>query len=221
MSTPFKTQAIQSALANNWKLAQEINEQLVLENPLDIDSLNRLGFAYMKQGRYNKARDAYKKVISLDKTNPIALKNLRKLDTVSKSGKKDPADKKNFSSFSHIMMQDIFIEEAGKTKTIDLKNVADKKTLSLVEPGDPISMAIKRSKIFMQTTDKKYIGMLPDNISMRLIAFIKGGNEYVACVKACDEKSVTVFIKETKKVGRFKNQASFPSSFSGQVQDPE
>ncbi|HMS23041.1 MAG TPA: tetratricopeptide repeat protein [Candidatus Levybacteria bacterium] len=213
MSTALKTLAIQYALANNWKAAQQANEELILENPRDLDSLNRLGFACIKQGKYAKARDIYKQVISLDKTNPIALKNLKRLETVSKGSKKAALEK---NSAAPTMLTNIYIEEAGKTKTVELKNVADKKTLSFVEPGDPVSMIVKRSKIFIQTQDKKYIGMLPDNISMRLITFIKGGNEYVACIKAAEEKNISVFVKETKKSSKFKNQASFPSTFTTQ-----
>lgn len=216
MSTALKTLAIQYALANNWKAAQQANEELILENPRDIDSLNRLGFACIKQGKYAKARDIYKQVISLDKTNPIALKNLRRLETVSKGTKKIKPEN---NSNSPTIITNIYIEEAGKTKTVELKNVADRKTLSFVEPGDPVSMIVKRSKIFVQTQDKKYIGMLPDNISMRLISFIKGGNEYIACIKAAEEKNISVFVKEIKKSSKFKNQASFPATFT--TQDPE
>ncbi len=130
MSTALKTLAIQYALANNWKAAQQANEELILENPRDIDSLNRLGFACIKQGKYAKARDVYRQVISLDKTNPIALKNLKRLETVSKGSKKSALEKNSTSP----MPTNIYIEEAGKTKTVELKNVADKKTLSFVEP---------------------------------------------------------------------------------------
>lgn len=208
MTTPLKTLAINAALTNDWKQAEEINSQIILDNPDNIDSLNRLGFAFMKQGRYNKAKETYKKVITLDKTNPIAVKNLKRLETVSKGSKKDGV------TTTHNMTTDIYIEEAGKTKTVELKNVADKKTLSVIEPGDSVFIVVKRSKIFVQSNDKKYIGMLPDNISMRLVTFMNGGNEYVACVKASDEKSVTIFIKETKKASKFKNQASFSSTHS-------
>jgi len=212
MTTPLKTLAIEKALANEWEDAKSLNEQLIELNPQDIDSLNRLGFAFMKLGKFNKARDTYKKVISLDRTNPIAVKNLKRLDTVSKS-------KVNGNAFPMPSVStNTYIEEAGKTKTLELKNVADKKTLSLLEPGDSAQLAIKRSKIFVQSSDKKYLGMLPDNVSMRLIAFMKGGNEYTACVKAVDEKSITIFIKETKKVAKFKNQASF-SNHAGQDSD--
>lgn len=209
MSTPQKTLAIQAALSNNWKLAEEINSELLEENPNDIDSLNRLGFAYMKLSKFKKAKDIYKKALALDNSNPIALKNIKRLDTVSKEEKGKNGGTPHLTS---PVFADIYIEEAGKTKTLELKNLADKKTLSLIEPGDPVFMQIKRSKIFIQSSDKKFIGMLPDNISMRLIVFIKGGNEYVACIKACDEKSVTIFIKETKKSAKFKHQASFSST---------
>lgn len=209
MTTPLKTLAIQKALTSDWKGASEINLQLVIENPNDIDTLNRLGFSYMKLGSYTKAKDTYKKVITLDKTNPIAVKNLKRLETVSKQGKKDDS----LPSVNHAMLTDIYIEEAGKTKTVELKNVADKKTLSFLEPGDPVTIVVKRSKIFAQLHDKTYIGMLPDNISMRLVSFMNGGNEYAACVKACDDKSVTIFIKEMKRANKFKNQASFSSQY--------
>lgn len=214
MTTLLKTLAINSALTNNWKQAEEFNLQLIAENPNDIDSLNRLGFALMKLGKYNKAREMYKKVIALDKTNPIALKNLKRLETVSQTDHQEGNGNGN-QSFT---FSGVFIEEAGKTKTVELKNIADKKMLSLVEPGEPVTMVIKRSKIFVQSMDKKYIGMLPDNISMRLISFMKGGNEYSSCIKACDEKMVMIFIKETKKSGRFKNQASFISSPTSAVE---
>lgn len=209
MSTPQKTLAIQAALSNNWELAEDINSQLLTENPHDIDSLNRIGFALMKLGKFKKAKEAYKKVLDLDNTNPIALKNIKRVDSVSKE------EKNGRGKSVHVLSPvyaDIYIEEAGKTKTIELKNLADKKMLSLIEPGDSVFMQIKRSKIFIQSADKKYIGMLPDNISLRLILFIKGGNEYVTCIKACDEKNVTIFIKETKKSNKFRNQASFSST---------
>jgi tetratricopeptide (TPR) repeat protein len=212
MGTPLKTLAVNYALTSDWKQAVEINARIISENPNDIDSLNRLGFAYMKIGKYNKAKETYKKVVEIDETNPIALKNLKRLDSIPRLKKqKDNGQLKNAPQALTI---NAFIEEAGRTKTVDLKNIADKKTLSFIEPGDTVSMVIKRSKIFIQTSDKKYIGMLPDNISARLIKFIKGGNQYSACIKACDDKNVKIFMKETKKANRFRNQMSFLSSFT-------
>ncbi len=214
-----KDLAIKYALENNWKLAASTNEEILAENPNDIESLNRLGFALMKLGKYKKAKETYKKVLTFDKTNPIATKNLKRLDMVSKQ---KPNEAQELSPKMIASLQDMFIEEAGKTRTVDLKNVADKKTLSLLQSGDSVNLIIKRSKIFIQDGGKKYIGMLPDSVGARLIKFIKGGNEYSAFVKACDDKNVTVFLKEVKKMKRFVNQPSFSSiNFSYQTFEEE
>lgn len=203
--TPLKDLAIKYALENNWKLAVEANEELLLEDPNSIESLNRLGFALIKLGKYKKAKEAYKRVLAIDKTNPIATKNLKKLEMMSKQkvGKSEEPIQIGMS------LQDMFIEEAGKTRTVDLKNLADKKSLSILQPGDKVNLVIKRSKIFIQDGGKKYIGMLPDSIGSRLIKLMKGGNEYSAFIKASDEKNVAVFLKEVKKMKRFQNQPSF------------
>ena len=97
--------------------------------------------------------------------------------------------------------------------------MADKKTLSLLQPGDSVTLAVKRSKVFVQMPDKIYLGVLPDNIGMRMITFINGGNEYSACIKSVSDKEVTVFIRETKKIAKFRDQPSFvntppPQTFS-------
>lgn len=209
MNTPLKTLAIESALKNEWNDAISYNEQLLAENPKDIDALNRLGFALMKSGDYKKAKEIFDKILSLDNSHPIALKNVKRLETVSKM-KNSTSNSSGLNTSNH-QRTSLFIEEAGKTKTLLLKNVADRKTLSVLEPGDEVTLIIKRSKIFVQNMKKDYIGMLPDNISTRLITFMKGGNEYQACVKACDDKTVTIFMKEIKKSAKFKNQASFSS----------
>lgn len=199
----LKDLAIQAALNNNWQEACNLNIQLLEERSDDLDSLNRLAFAYLKLNKFSDAKKTYNKVLALDATNPIATKNIKKLDTLAKQ---KPNSSKN--SLSHAG-EDSYIEEAGKTKTIELTNLADKKTLLLVQPGDKVSIHPKRSKIFIQTDDKKYIGMLPDSVGMRLTSLIKGGNEYKAYVKATGDKSVTVFIREVKRASRFKNQPSF------------
>lgn len=213
MTTPLKDQAIRSALENKWNDAYKINFKLLEEDPEDIDTLNRLAFSLIKLSKFKQAKDAYQQVIQLDKTNPIATKNLKKLDMMSKqkvSKKLLVSDTTNLST--SMPLDELFIEEAGKTKTVELKNIADKKSLSLLQPGDLVCLVVKRSKIFIQSYEKKYIGMLPDSVGMRLITFIKGGNEYQACIKALTEKTVIVFIKESKKMSRFKNQQSFTAT---------
>ena len=203
---PLKDLAIKKALENNWKEACDINKKILEDNSSDIDALNRLAFSYIKLGKYSKARSIYKQAIKIDDSNPIALKNIKKIDSMSKQDIKNP---KLTMHDSTVVIEDLFIEEAGKTKTVELKNIADRRTLSFLQAGDMVSLVIKRSKIFVQAEEKKYIGMLPDNVSMRLIPFMKGGNEYQAYIKSVNDKNASIFIKEVKKVGKFKNQQSF------------
>jgi hypothetical protein len=157
----------------------------------------------MQSGKFSEAKETYNAIIDLDSTNPIATKNLKKLLALSQQ-------KNGVSSLPHINhMDNVFIQEAGKTKTVDLTNVADKKTLMSLQHGDDINLIIKRSKIFALTSDKTFIGMLPDSVGIRLIGFMKGGNEYQACIKGVDDKNVTIFIKETKRAKKYINQSSF------------
>ena len=203
--------AIKYALENNWQEACNINLLILEEASSDIDALNRLAFSYLKLSLYELAEKTYNRVISLDKTNPIANKNLKKLNNISKQ---TSTNEKVNHAISSISYDDLYIEEVGKTKTIELKNIADKKTLSLLQPGEHVYISPKRSKVFVQTQDRQYIGVLPDNLGMRLVSLIKGGNEYQACIKSISEKNVAVFIKEVKRAPKFKNQPSFVSSFA-------
>lgn len=198
---PLKDQAIKCALNNNWAEAIEINKTILEENPKDIDTLNRLGYSYLKCHKLKKAKGIFEEVVSYDKTNPIALKNLKKIQALSEN--------KTTENGSIHNIDGLFIQETGKTKSIELRNLADKKILLLLETADEVNLVIKRSKVFVQKNDKTYIGMLPDDIGMRLISLINGGNEYQACIMNADDKKVTIFVKETKKSKKFANQPSF------------
>ena len=205
-----RTLAIKYALENNWQKAYVENKKIFNETPEDVDTLNRLDYSLIKLGKFQKAKTFYQKVIKIDKTNPIALRNLKRLETISKRGLGSFETQRNISNNGvRVNLQDLFIEEAGKTKTIDLKNLADKKTLSILQPGDTVNLRIKRSRVFVQMQDNTFIGMLPDSIGMRMIPLMNGGNKYSAYIKALEENLATVFIKEEKKMAKFKNYPSF------------
>lgn len=202
-TTPLKDQAIAYALENNWTEAIKINQKILEHNPNDIDTLNRLAFSFLQKGDRQEAENTYNMVIGIDPTNPIAVKNLKRMNAPHiSSSENHPANGLH-------MRSDFFIEEAGKTKNVELKNLSDFKSISYLQPGDPVILTIKRSKIFVLTRDKKFIGMLPDSIGLRLVKLMGGGNEYQACIKAISEKNVTVFIKEVKCAKKFVNQPSF------------
>lgn len=203
---PTKTLAIETALAGDWNTAIGLNQKLLEENPNDIETLNRLAFAFSIMGKVKNAKSLYKKVLKLDAKNPIALKNLKRL-----SGNNC---KSNVHAQSPFLAQvdTMFIEESGKTKIIELINVAEQKIVSDLMTGEPLNFRIKRLKIFVLDQRNKYIGVLPDDIGKRLIKFIKGGNTYEAYVKSTENHKVIIFVKETKLASCFKNQPSFIQS---------
>lgn len=195
-----KTQAIQQALLGNYEQAISLNRELLKENPDDIETLNRLAYAYMILRKTKEAKDAYNKVLTLDHQNPVALKNLKRLSGLKNNGAPPP--------IAHDI-DSMFIEEHGKTKVVELINTAQPNVLGGLLTGEEITLRIKRLKIFVQDMHNTYIGMLPEDIGKRLIGFMNGGNTYQACIKSVNKKQVTIFIRETKRVTRFKNQPSF------------
>ncbi len=210
--TPLKTQAIQKAFEGNWNAAVLINQELLKTDPNDIETLNRLGLALSLCGKIKQAKATYQKVLNLDNQNPIAIKNVKRLGTLTSKKRaieSAPSLVKNVSS--------MFLEESGKTKIVELINVAEPKVISLLMTGEELILQIKRLKIFALDTKKHYIGVLPDDIGKRLIKFIKGGNVYDAYIKAVGNHRVIIFIREAKKASKFKNQSSFISADKSKI----
>lgn len=203
--TLLKDKAIQAMLLGDWKNAASLNKTLINENPKDIDALNRLAYALTILGKIRDAKSTYKKVLKIDILNQIAIKNIKKLTEL---GPRQIA--KSLSSVKGV--SNTFLEETGKTKIISLVNTAQPKIISLLTTGQAVATIIKRSKIFVQDQNKQYLGVLPDDVGRRLIRLIKGGNTYRACIKSASEHNVCVFIKETKRASKYKNQPSFPQT---------
>lgn len=202
--TQLKAQAIQTALSGDWSSSITLNLEILKDNPNDIDTLNRLAFAYSSKGDLKEAKNIYQQVLSLDDHNPIALRNLKRIN--------DGGGSKNVNIVTPVHVSNLFIEEPGKTKVIDLLNIADKKVISPLRSGEVLNLTPKRMRIFLIDQNKQYIGMLPDDIGRRLIRFIDGGNTYEAYVKSVSNNKVTIFARETKRTSKFKNQPSFISS---------
>ena len=194
----IKTQAIQTALIGDWPTAINLNQTILQEEPDDIDTLNRLAFAFLSSGNPKDAKNLYEKVLALDMQNPIAIRNLKRLHDVNT--KRAP-----------ILINNLFIEEPGKTKVMELINIADKKIITHLRSGEKLDLRIKRSKIFAYDLENQFIGMLPDDLCQRLIKFMEAGNEYDAYVRTVDSNKVSIFIREIKQVKKFKNQPSFVS----------
>lgn len=205
MSSDLTTQAVNAALTNNWQEAIKTNLAILTENPKDVEALNRLARAYKEAGEIRLAQKTYRKVLKIDRFNPIAAKNLKLLESFPKRSKTPPS---NLNSCQPQM----FLEEPGKTKVVNLVNLAPTSTLLPLSSGNQTNLLIKRRAVTVVDAKGTYLGALPDDLSAKLIKFIKGGNRYEVFVKTVSKNSLSVFIREVYRAPRFKNQPTFPGA---------
>ena len=166
--------AIEEALKGNYQQAIELNRQILKENPDDIEALNRLAFALTEKGLTSQAKKIYNKVLSLNKFNPIAIKNLKRLQLVKSSKKKEGDHEVKEQANRSIL----FLEEVGKTKVVTLIHLAEAKLLSNLHPTNTVNLIPRRRGVAATTNSGEYIGALPDDIARRLYTLMKGGNIY-------------------------------------------
>lgn len=200
----LRKKAINAALEQKWQEAVEYNSQILSFSPDDIQSLNRLGFAQMMLGFTPQAKVSFERVLELDSLNPIATKNIQKINTL-KPGESlvtVTAKKKKTS----------FIEEPGVTKTVALVRPGKTNTLFKNSSGTEVTLVAKKRRVSIETFDGEYIGCLPDDVGLRLDKLLRVGYKYQVHIKSNDEKNVSVFIRETLRSEKLKNSPSFPGS---------
>lgn len=199
--------AITAALTNNWPEAAKINKKIVTRQNNDIEALLRLARAFACLGQTPKAQKIYKKVLEIDPYNLIATKNLEKLTKTN--GNEVSHNGNGQTVTAPVNVSQIFLYEPGKTKIVNLLNLAPPQILATLSCGDPVNLNPKNHSITITTPDGIYLGAFPDDLAHRLIALIAAGNKYHAYVKSATTKVLTVFIKETERSSKFANQPSF------------
>lgn len=198
-----KKMAINFALHQDWQQAVDYNLNYLEENPKDIDTYNRLGFAYLQLGQIDKSTQSYQKALEFDPYNSIAKKSLDKLNHFQVNQKVSLPKHPSPVKIS-------FLEEPGKTKTVTLTRPAESKILAGLNVGTPVELIPKKHRINAQTSAGQYIGSLPDDLSYRLGNFIKLGYKYECWVKSVSVNSACVFIKETQRSKKGMDAPSFP-----------
>lgn len=188
------SKAINAALANDWDKAILYNEEILFADPENIEALNRIAFAYTKTGNYEKACLYYKQVLDIDPYNLIAQKNFQKYKHLHNNLQISDIKKKMIN-----LSPSQFLEEPGKTKVINLVNVAPQSTLILLSIGQIVEMNPKRFSIEIRDDEHTYIGALPDDLSFHLRKLLEQGYKYDVFIKGVSKNSVTVFIREMKR----------------------
>lgn len=191
-------QAVNAAKIQDWDAAVTHNQGLLDLNENDIGALNRIGVAYSQLQKLDEAREVFERVLAVDKSNAIAKKNLYKLDN------------HQTPTIPHFSTQD-FIEEPGKTRTVELHRLAGKNVLESLAIGQECQLKSKNRYISIETKDNVYVGALPEDISFRLAKLVESGNTYYACIRSFSNSHVSIYIKELDRSAENQYVNSFPT----------
>jgi hypothetical protein len=198
----YVDEAIELALANRWAEAVQVNRGIMDRFGPDEETLNRLGKAYTELGQLTDATEAYKGTLKMNPVNPIAVKNLGKLQTM-RGGQPVPASKAKVDV-------DAFIEETGKTSLTALHVHAEGDPCSKVAGGDPVKLIVAGDTMNVETARGVPLGHLDHALGRRLIKFLEGGNKYSGAVATCDGGAVKIIVRETYQDPKFFGRPSFP-----------
>lgn len=204
----LKQEAIEAAIKGDWDKAIESNKKIIAANPSDFEALLRLGFALFQKGEIKNAKKIYQKAIKIQPGNQITHNYLEKIKILeTKKGNINNNNKEK-----PFLDPSLFLDIPGKTKVVSLVNLGQIKTLVKLKIGQKLFLRIKKRRVELRTENNEYVGALPDDISKRLIIFIKNKSEYVCFVKDVSKKNVDVFIKEEKKGKKIIRYLSFPKN---------
>lgn len=198
MELSLAQQAIQQAITGNWQEAERLNQLILKESPKDLEAMLRLANALSQLQKKKEATKTYEDVLKIDKYNVFALRGLTKIKKM----------KKKLSNNNH-GLETLFLEEPGKTKTINLVHVTNQQILANLDSGQIVLLVPRKHRISVIAENNIYVGRLPDDLSVRILSFIEGGNQYEAVIKSINKGEVKLFIKEIKRSEKFGNTPSF------------
>jgi tetratricopeptide (TPR) repeat protein len=201
----LENQAIDAAISSNWDTAVLMNKEILKLAPSDMDACLRLGYAYLQLNDLKAAKKFYKEALKVQPKHNIALENLERIEVLQ--------SKKKTTSVSTVKYDpNLFLEVPGKTRTITLVNLGQKEDVAGLRIGEELFLKEKKRRLEVRSHENEYIGSLPDDISKRLLYFIKEGSEYKTYIKDIDLTEVIVFVKEIMKGHKVRQYPSFPSN---------
>ncbi len=206
----LQTQAVEMAARNRWDEALEFNLQL---NTLgeDTDTWNRLGKAYFETGKLGDARDSYQRALKMTPNNPIARKNLERIDTLM-------AREVNLTGAAktHRQLVDLrlFITETGKTAQTSLIDTPRGPITNAIVTGEKVELRIDGKYVLVLDADGNVIGRIEPKLSQRLNQLMSGGNKYIAAVSQSRGGQIRILLREIHQDPSQRGRVSFPGKLS-------
>lgn len=208
----LEQQAIDAAVNLQWKNAVILNAKILKMDSKNLSGCLRLGFAYLQLKKIKEAKKYYQKALRVQPKNQVALENLEKLKILGLRGSR------KVNSENTNLNPSLFLEVPGKTKSITLVNIGQKKDIAELAVGQEVLLKLKKRKVEARSKASKYIGSLPDDISKRLIFFLKAKSKYSSYIKEAGFNRVIIFIQELVKGKKVDHYSSFPQNIHADME---
>jgi len=204
-------EAIRLAMAGEWKGAAAANAAILDDFPDEVEAANRLGKALTELGKPKKAIEAYRRALEIDSFNPIARKNLDRLEQASKQASpKAKKAKKTTKAKGGSGERATGALVASATAAEFQLQQANPVEISKLEPGDSAELRSNPRGVAVVSDDGAILGYLEPKAGLRLKRLIEGGNQYEVSIRNIDpDGNAIVFIREVRRDASLVGQASF------------
>lgn len=196
-------QAVAAALDADWTRAVDLNAKILGAAPDDIEARNRLGRAYIEQGKLEEAKASFAEVLKAEPHNSIALRGTQRTTQLLEHHGKSVTTKTK-------TQPRLFIEDMGKTGILRLINPAPAHILARYSTGSECELREQEGLLAVHASDGELLGFLEPKVGRRLIDMIRTGNQYVAAMVSNDQANARVAIRETFQSAENASRISFP-----------
>ncbi len=204
--------AVDFALQKNWSEALDLNSRILDLDKSNVPALLRSGFAAFQLKKLDDAHRFYKKVIALQPQNFIAIEYLEKIEVCGLSNDTSSSNPKEVD-----LDPNIFVELPGKTKSVSVNKLGPRNVLAKLVVGEKVILTIRKRHAEIRTMSDEYVGILPDDVGMRLTYFIEHESQYETYIHEANMNKVSVFIREKLKGKKVEKMISFPLDIPGSV----
>ncbi len=196
-------QAVAAALEADWPRAMELNKQILDVSPDDVEARNRYGRALLELGKLEEARAAYQEVLRAYPHDPVALRQVARIATLTEDKRKPDTTKTKTQTR-------LFIEDMGKTGILRLVNPAPANVLARYSPGAEAGLREQEGLLAVHARDGMLLGFLEPKVGRRLLDLIRTGNEYVLALVTNDPANPRVAVREVVQSAENADRISFP-----------
>jgi tetratricopeptide (TPR) repeat protein len=196
-------QAVAAALDSDWPRATELNTKILEGSPDDVEARNRIGRAFIEQGRLEEAKASFAEVLKAEPYNSIALRGTQRVDQLLEHKSKPVITQSK-------TQPRLFIEDMGKTGILRLINPAPAHILARYSAGAECILKEQEGLLAVHARDGELLGFLEPKVGRRLIDLIRTGNQYVAAIASNDQANARVAIREVLQSAENASRISFP-----------